>query len=206
MSKWVGESEKAVRTIFKKAKQVAPCIVFLDELDAIAHRRGFDNDSGVSERVVNQLLTSMDGLETLEGVVVVGATNRPDMVDPALLRTGRFDRILLVPAPDKAARLEILKVHTKGMPLDGVDLDELAEELDGYTGADIEGLCREAAMVALRERKDARKVQMPHFQEAIKVVRPSLDEDTVKFYENLGKAIERGAARRQKEEVLGYYR
>ncbi len=206
MSKWVGESEKAVRTIFKKAKQVAPCIVFLDELDAIAHRRGFDNDSGVSERVVNQLLTSMDGLETLEGVVVVGATNRPDMVDPALLRTGRFDRILLVPAPDKSARLEILKVHTKGMPLENVDLDELAEELDGYTGADIEGLCREAAMVALREKKDARKVQMTHFQEAMKVVRPSLDEETVKFYENLGKQIERGAARRQKEEVLGYYR
>ena len=205
-SKWVGESEKAVRTIFKKAKQVAPCIVFLDELDAIAHRRGFDNDSGVSERVVNQLLTSMDGLETLEGVVVVGATNRPDMVDPALLRTGRFDRILLVPAPDRAARLEILKVHTKGMPLEGVDLDELAEELDGYTGADIEGLCREAAMVALRERKDAKKVTLSHFQEGMKVVRPSLDEDTVKFYENLGKAMERGTARRQKEEVLGYYR
>ncbi len=206
MSKWVGESEKAVRTIFKKAKQVAPCIVFLDELDAIAHRRGFDNDSGVSERVVNQLLTSMDGLETLEGVVVIGATNRPDMVDPALLRTGRFDRILLVPAPDKAARLEILKVHTKSMPLEAVDVDELAEELDGYTGADIEGLCREAAMIALREKKDARKVSMVHFQEAIKVVRPSLDEDTVKFYENLGKTMERGTARRQKEEVLGYYR
>ncbi len=206
MSKWVGESEKAVRTIFKKAKQVAPCIVFLDELDAIAHRRGFDNDSGVSERVVNQLLTSMDGLETLEGVVVVGATNRPDMVDPALLRTGRFDRILLVPAPDRAARLEILKVHTKGMPLENVDLNELAEELDGYTGADIEGLCREAAMVALREKKDAKKVGLSHFQEAMKVVRPSLDEDTIKFYENLGKAMERGTARRQKEEVLGYYR
>ncbi|HII41172.1 MAG TPA: CDC48 family AAA ATPase [Thermoplasmata archaeon] len=206
MSKWVGESEKAVRTIFKKAKQVAPCIVFLDELDAIAHRRGFDNDSGVSERVVNQLLTSMDGLETLEGVVVVGATNRPDMVDPALLRTGRFDRILLVPAPDRAARLEILKVHTKSMPLESVDLDELAEELDGYTGADIEGLCREAAMLALREKKDAKKVTLSHFQEAVKVVRPSLDEETVKFYENLGKAMERGTARRQKEEVLGYYR
>ena len=206
MSKWVGESEKAVRTIFKKAKQVAPCIVFLDELDAIAHRRGFDNDSGVSERVVNQLLTSMDGLESLEGVVVVGATNRPDMVDPALLRTGRFDRILLVPAPDKSARLEILKVHTKGMPLEAVDMDELAEELDGYTGADIEGLCREAAMVALREKKDARKVAMTHFQEAVKVVRPSLDEETIKFYESLGKTLERGTARRQKEEVLGYYR
>ena len=206
MSKWVGESEKAVRMIFKKAKQVAPCIVFLDELDAIAHRRGFDNDSGVSERVVNQLLTSMDGLETLEGVVVIGATNRPDMVDPALLRTGRFDRILLVPAPDKAARLEILKVHTKTMPLEGVDLDELAEELDGYTGADIEGLAREAAMIALRESKNAKKVTMAQFQEAMKLVRPSLDEETVKFYERLGRDIERGAAKRQKEEVLGYYR
>jgi transitional endoplasmic reticulum ATPase len=206
MSKWVGESEKAVRMIFKKAKQVAPCIVFLDELDAIAHRRGFDNDSGVSERVVNQLLTSMDGLETLEGVVVIGATNRPDMVDPALLRTGRFDRILLVPAPDKVARLEVLRVHTSGMPLEGVDLDELAEELDGYTGADIEGLCREAAMTALRENKGAKKVTMTHFQEGMKIVRPSLDEETIKFYEGLGKAMERGTARRQKEEVLGYYR
>ena len=206
MSKWVGESEKAVRSIFKKAKQVAPCIVFLDELDAIAHRRGFDNDSGVSERVVNQLLTSMDGLETLEGVVVVGATNRPDMVDPALLRTGRFDRILLVPAPDRAARFEVLKVHTKEMPLEGVDLEELAEELDGYTGADIEGLCREAAMIALRLSSGASKVTMAHFQEAIKAVHPSLDEDTVKFYEGLGKTMERGTARRQREEVLGYYR
>jgi transitional endoplasmic reticulum ATPase len=206
MSKWVGESEKAVRMIFKKAKQVAPCIVFLDELDAIAHRRGLDNDSGVSERVVNQLLTSMDGLESLEGVVVIGATNRPDMIDPALLRTGRFDRILLVPAPDKVARLEILKVHTKGMPLDGVDLEELAVEVEGYTGADIEGLCREAAMIALRENRKAKKVTMVHFQEAMKSVRPSLDEDTVKFYEEIGKRLERGAIRRKKEEPLQYYR
>jgi len=206
MSKWVGESEKAVRMIFKKAKQVAPCIVFLDELDAIAHRRGTDNDSGVSERVVNQLLTSMDGLETLEGVVIIGATNRPDMIDPALLRSGRFDRILLVPAPDKAARLEILKVHTKEMPLEGVDLEELAVELDGYTGADIEGLCREAAMIALRESKKARKVTMAHFQEAAKSVGPSLDEDTVKFYEEIAKRLERGVVRRRREEELSYLR
>ena len=206
MSKWVGESEKAVRMIFKKAKQVAPCIVFLDELDAIAHRRGTDNDSGVSERVVNQLLTSMDGLETLEGVVIIGATTRPDMIDPALLRSGRFDRILLVPAPDKAARLEILKVHTKEMPLEGVDLEELAVELDGYTGADIEGLCREAAMIALRESKKARKVTMAHFQEAAKSVGPSLDEDTVKFYEEIAKRLERGVVRRRREEELSYLR
>lgn len=205
MSKWVGESEKAVRMIFKKAKQVAPCIVFLDELDAIAHRRGSDNDSGVSERVVNQLLTSMDGLETLEGVIVIGATNRPDMVDPALLRTGRFDRILLVPAPDKAARLEILRVHTKDMPLEGVDLEELAVELEGYTGADIEGLCREAAMIALRENKRAKKVTMTHFQEALKSVRPSLDAETVKFYEDIARRLERGLTRRRREEPQPQY-
>ncbi len=205
MSKWVGESEKAVRMIFKKAKQVAPCIVFLDELDAIAHRRGYDNDSGVSERVVNQLLTSMDGLESLEGVIVIGATNRPDMVDPALLRTGRFDRILLVPAPDKAARLEILRVHTKDMPLEGVDLEELAVELEGYTGADIEGLCREAAMIALRENKRAKKVTMAHFQEALKSVHPSLDAETVKFYEDIARRLERGLARRRREEPQPQY-
>src|SRR3990172_7473148 len=205
MSKWVGESEKAVRMIFKKAKQVAPCIVFLDELDAIAHRRGYDNDSGVSERVVNQLLTSMDGLETLEGVIVIAATNRPDMVDPALLRTGRFDRILLVPAPDKASRLEILRVHTKEMPLEGVDLEELAVELEGYTGADIEGLCREAAMIALRENKKAKKVTMVHFQEATKAVRPSIDEETMKFYERIGRDLERGIGRREEEMALGYF-
>ena len=207
MSKWVGESEKAVRMIFKKARQVAPCVVFLDEIDAIAHRRGSDTDSGVGERVVNQLLTSLDGLETLEGVVVVGATNRPDMVDPALLRTGRFDRLILVPVPDRQARIEILKVHTKEMPLEGVDLEELAVELDGYTGADIEGLCREAAMLALRENRKARKVTMAHFQEAMKVVHSSIDEETMKFYERIGRELERGVSKKVKDEMaLGYFR
>jgi len=207
MSKWVGESEKAVRMIFKKAKQVSPCIVFLDEIDAIAHRRGTDSDSGVSERVVNQLLTSMDGLETREGVVVIGATNRPDMIDPALLRTGRFDRLLVVPVPDKRARLAVLKVHTRPMPLEGVDIEELAVELEGYTGADIEGLCREAAMIALRENKRARKVTMAHFQGAMKAVHPSVDEETMKFYERIGRELQKGVGRRQREEMtLGYVR
>ena len=207
MSKWVGESEKAVRMIFKKARQVAPCVVFLDELDAIAHRRGSDLDSGVGERVVNQLLTSLDGLESMEGVVVIGATNRPDMVDPALLRTGRFDRMIIVPIPDRKARLEILKVHTKEMPTDGVDLEELAVELDGYTGADIEGLCREAAMIALREDRRAKKVTMVHFQEAMKVVHSSVDEETMKFYERIGRELERGLSKKMKEEMaLGYFR
>src|SRR5436309_6593309 len=127
--------------ILQKAKQVAPCIVFLDELDAIAHVRGFDTDSGVSERVVNQLLTSMDGLETLEGVCVIGATNRPDRLDPAMLRTGRFDRILLVPTPNKDARPAILKVHTRSMPPDGVDLEDAAVDLDSYSGGGTEVFC-----------------------------------------------------------------
>jgi len=205
MSKWVGESEKAVRMIFKKAKQVAPCIVFLDELDSIAHRRGTGNDEGVTERVVNQLLTSLDGLESMEGVVVVGATNRPDMIDPGLLRTGRFDRLILVPIPDKKARHEILKVHTKPMPLEkDVDLEALTEELDNYTGADVEGLCREAAMVALREDMKAKKVSMRHFEEARKAVPPSIDEETMRFYERIGAELQRSVAKK-KEEIV-YFR
>jgi transitional endoplasmic reticulum ATPase len=153
---------------------------------------------------VNQLLTSMDGLESLEGVVVVGATNRPDRLDPAMLRTGRFDRILLVPTPHKDARLAILKVHTKTMPLDGVDLEELAVDLDGYSGADIEGLCREAAMIALREAKHAKKVTTAHFQEAMKVVRPSIDADTIKFYEEFDKKFKKGVERGRREENILY--
>ena len=205
MSKWVGESEKAVRMIFKKAKQVSPCIVFLDEIDGIAHRRGTGNDDGVTERVVNQLLTSLDGLESMEGVVVIGATNRPDMMDPGLLRTGRFDRLILVPMPDKKARLEILKVHTKPMPIEkDVDLDALTDELDGYSGADIEGLCREAAMCALREDTKANRVLMRHFEAARKAVPPSIDEETMRFYERIGQEIQR-AVTKKKEEIV-YYR
>jgi len=204
MSKWVGESEKAVRQIFKKARQVAPCIVFLDEIDAIGHRRGTGMDDGVTERVVNQLLTSMDGLERMEGVVVIAATNRPDMVDPALLRAGRFDRLVLIPVPDEKARLAILRVHTKGMPLKDVDLAPLAKELDQYTGADIESLCREAAMVALRKDPKAAEVTTSHFEEAIKQVHPSVDEETLRFYDRIGKEMMRSGAR-EKEEVV-YYR
>jgi len=209
MSKWVGESEKAVRMIFKKARQVAPCIVFLDEIDAIAHRRGGgEGDSGVTERVVNQLLTSMDGLESREGVLVIAATNRPDMVDPALLRAGRFDKLILVPVPDERTRLEILKVHTKSMPLDGdVSISELAKEIEGYTGADIEGLCREAALSALRENRKAKKVSMKHFEEAKKSVHPSMDEETARVYERMGQEMEKGISKKEREEIsMGYYR
>ncbi len=202
MSKWVGESEKAVREIFKKAKQSSPCIVFLDEIDSIAPRRGFYSASGVTERIVNQLLTSMDGLTTLEGVVVIAATNRPDIVDPALLRPGRFDRIVYVPPPDENARYEIFKVHTKNMPLEGdIDLKELANKTKNYTGADIENLCREAGMMAIRDRSD--KIKMEHFIRAMDIVHPSLDEETIKYYESIG--LELSKSVRKKKEDLGYY-
>jgi len=207
MSKWVGESEKAVRMIFKKAKQVAPAIVFLDELDAIAPRRGQGHDSGATERVVNQLLTSMDGLESLEGVAVIGATNRPDIVDPALLRPGRFDRLLLVPVPDEAARLEALQVHTRTMPLKDVDLKALAHSLDGFVGADIESLCREAALSALRQNRKAKEVTAKHFEEALRVVRPSADKETVRFYESMAKQLETAMSKRREQDIgPSYYR
>ncbi len=207
MSKWVGESEKAVRQIFKKAKQVAPCVVFLDEIDALTPRRGaVMGDSGVSERLVNQLLTSLDGLEAMEGVVTIGATNRPDMVDPALLRPGRFDRMILIPVPEEEARLEILNVHTRSMPMDtDVNLGKLAKELVGYVGADLEALCREAAMNALRENRDAVLVQAKNFEAARQVVFPSVDDETVKLYSRLGEELRRRAVRRR-EEVPTIYR
>lgn len=190
MSKWVGESEKAIRQIFKKAKQVAPAIVFLDELDAVAPRRGMSNESNVTERVVNQLLTSMDGFESLGRVTVVAATNRPDIVDPALLRPGRFDRLALVPVPDAEARRSILKINTKTMPLVGVDLESVVARTEGYVGADLEALCREAAMVAMRESRDADKITMRHFDAALKTIRPSSSKDVMKWYENFARSIE----------------
>ena len=151
-SKWVGESEKAIREIFRKARQSAPCIIFFDEIDAIAPKRGRDLSSAVTDKVVNQLLTELDGMEEPKDVVVIAATNRPDIIDPALLRPGRLDRVILVPVPDEKARLDIFKIHTRGMNLaEDVSLEELAKKTEGYTGADIEALCREAAMLAVRE-------------------------------------------------------
>ena len=240
LSKWVGESEKAIRELFKKARQVAPTIVFLDELDSIAPRRGQYAGSHVTESVVNQILTSIDGLESMEGVVVLGATNKPDMLDPALLRPGRFDRLLLTPAPDMKSRVEIFKIHTKGMPLtitkeEAKKIDEefknekieiikrgakdevlsqpdlgkldkkdlisvvnikdlsdkdkllysLAKKTEGFSGADIEGLCREAAMLALREDIKANEVGKGHFEEAMKGVSPSITKDLINHYKKL---------------------
>ena len=193
LSKWVGESEKAVRKVFALARQSSPCIVFLDELDAIAPRRGMDlSSSGVTERIVNQLLSEMDGIQELKGVVVIGATNRPDMLDPALLRPGRFDKIIYVPPPDLEARYEIFKIHTRNMPLaEDVDLRRLAEITDGYTGADIEAVCLEAALCAAREDINAREVRMPHFEDALKIVPPSINPSMVREYERLAEAISR---------------
>ena len=187
-SKWLGESEKAIRQIFKRAKQMAPCIIFFDELDSIAPVRG-GSDGSAWERVVAQLLTSMDGVESLNNVMVMAATNRPDMVDPALLRPGRFDKLILVGKPEEEARLHILKVHTRRMPLKDVDLGIIASRTDGYVGADLAALCREAGMMAYREDKDSEFVTMRHFEKALNNVGPSVNSNTFESYKKMGKDI-----------------
>ncbi len=276
LSKWVGESEKAVREVFKKARQVSPCIIFFDEVDALAPRRGLSSDSHVSERVVNQLLTEIDGLEDLHDVVVIAATNRPDIVDTALLRPGRFDRMILTHIPDENTRLEIFKVHAKGMPISveeqpikrkmvavksisGSDsefeydrqskskisnkiksrmiggepvnesdieslernerssLDEngdiksreellkyLAKKTEGYVGADIEAVCREAAILALREDINAREIYKKHFEKALDKVRPSVTKDVEKAYEELQEHFTAARAKQMIDEKPGY--
>ena len=192
-SKWMGESERAIRQIFKRAKQMAPCIIFFDELDSIAPVRGM-GDGSAWERVVAQMLTSMDGVEGLRNVTVMGATNRPDMVDPALLRPGRFDRLILVGKPDADSRLGILKVHTRRIPLGDVDLAAIAAMTDGYVGADLAAVCREAGLAAYREDPDADKVLMRHFESALKAVGPSVTQDMMNGYENLGKSMRKRRA------------
>ena len=186
LSKWVGESEEGVRKIFEKARQVAPCIVFFDEIDSLAGKRGQETGTKVTERVLNQLLAEMDGLEDLKDVLVVGATNRPDMLDSALLRPGRFDKILLVNAPDEKARQAIFEIHTAKMPLNkDVKLAELAKATEGYTGADIEGVVREAAMLALREDITSKEVKRKYFEEAMKKVKPSVSKSTIDIYKKV---------------------
>ncbi|MGY5852112.1 MAG: CDC48 family AAA ATPase, partial [Candidatus Thorarchaeota archaeon] len=189
-NKYVGESEKALREIFKKARQTAPCVLFFDEIDAIMSARGQSDDSGVSQRIVNQFLAEIDGLQALQGVLVIGATNRADILDPAVLRPGRFDGVLFVPPPDIEGRVEILKVHTKDMPLDSsVDISKLAEMTEGFSGADIEGLCREAAMAAVRDEWKAKPVEMVHFQEALFEIRPSISPDIVKGFQSMADKV-----------------
>ena len=262
MSKWVGESEKAVRELFKKARQVAPTIVFLDELDSIAPMRGRDTGTHVTESVVNQLLTSIDGLESMEGVVVIGATNRPDILDQGLLRPGRFDRLVLIRAPDKNSRLEIFRIHTKDIPIEiakeelkqiELDLKDEIKELtkeqekiikigasgetlsqsevdktekgsskatnkinklsgtdkllvwltiktEGYSGADIEALCREAAMLAIRQDDKAKIVKKAHFENAMETVRGSITPNIIKFYDKVSENLGSGIAKKDKSE------
>ncbi|MEM2287686.1 MAG: CDC48 family AAA ATPase [Sulfolobales archaeon] len=186
LSKWVGESEKAIREIFRRARQVAPTVVFFDEIDAIVPVRGMRHDTEVTDRIVNQLLAELDGIQNLKNVVVLGATNRVDLIDPALLRPGRFDRVIYVPPPDKKARYEILKIHTRNVPLGtDVDLEKIAELTEGYSGADLEALVREAVMMALRESFSVRPVENRYFIEAMKVVKPSLTSEIVNKYERL---------------------
>lgn len=176
MNKWVGESEKAVRDLFARARGSAPSLIFLDEVDALAPRRGQSSDSGVGDKVVAALLTELDGAEPLRDVVVLGATNRPDLVDPALLRPGRLERLIFVPPPDAEARAEILKTSSRSIPLaDDVDLPALAEQLDGYSAADCSALLREAALTAMRRDMDAATVTAADVEAARLAVRPSLD-------------------------------
>ncbi|MBS3069914.1 CDC48 family AAA ATPase [Candidatus Micrarchaeota archaeon] len=176
ISKWVGESEKGLREIFRKARSAAPTIIFFDEIDAIAAARsGGEGESHVTERMVNTLLAEMDGIQNMKDIVVIAATNRADILDPALLRPGRFDKLLVVPAPDERARLDILKVHTVKMPLGkDVNLEEYIKKTDGYSGADLEALVREAGMNALRENINAKSVDRKHFEKALAAIRPSL--------------------------------
>ncbi len=186
LSMWVGKSEEGVRKVFERARQVAPSIVFFDEIDALAGKRGLEAGTKVTERVLNQLLAEIDGLEDLKDVTIIGATNRPDMLDPAILRPGRFDRVILVDVPDETSRQKILEIHTKKTPLkDDVDIHELVKLTDGFVGADLESLVREAALNALRKDHNASMVTFNDFEEALKRVRPSVSRDTAQRYKKI---------------------
>jgi len=204
LSMWVGKSEEGVRKIFERARQVSPCVVFFDEIDSLAGKRGYDNGTKVTERVLNQILSEMDGLEELKDVVVIGATNRPDMLDSAILRPGRFDRVQLVGSPDEKSRLKIFEVHTKGMPIGkDVDIKELAKKSEGYVGADIEGVCREAAMLALRENIDAKTVSNKYFEMAMKKITPSVSKADLEKYKKIESEYLRSAKAALENSYLG---
>ena len=186
LSMWVGKSEEGVRKIFERARQVSPCVVFFDEIDSLAGKRGIEHGNKVTERVLNQLLAEMDGLEGLKDVTIIAATNRPDMLDPALLRPGRFDRIILVDVPNTEGRKEILKVHTKNTPLaKDVKMDSLVKKTEGFVGADIEALIREAALTSLRRDSNSNSVTNADFDDAFKKVRPSVSENTANRYKKI---------------------
>lgn len=195
-SKWVGESEKAIREVFRKGRIAAPSIIFFDELDSVIPRRGMGYaDSGATERVISQLLTEMDGIEALQNVVVIAATNRPDIIDPAALRPGRFDRLIYVPDPDERTRVQILKIHTKGVPFaKDVSLEDFAKRTLGYSGADLQALCREAGMIALRHNIEAKEVSLRDFEEAMEKIKPSLSPDMENTYLGFAKRFKKERA------------
>src|SRR5881296_3077355 len=195
-SKWVGESEKGIREVFKKGRSAAPSIIFFDELDSIAPSRGMSSDDGgASEHVISQLLTEMDGIEALVNVVVIGASNRPDMIDPAILRPGRFDRLIFVPAPDHATRMQILKIHCTNMPLSqDVDLDHVASQTGGYSGADLEAVVREAGLVSLRRDIESKNVTREDFRDALERIKPSVTPDMENWYQGFGKRFKKERA------------
>ena len=205
ISKWVGESEKAIREVFKKAKQASPSIIFLDEFESIAGARTPNSGEGsdVSNRVVNQMLSSMDGVESMEGVIVIAATNRPEMIDPALMRSGRFERVMHIPPPDHASLKKILSIHSKDMPLGKFNLDSLTDKMQNFTGADVEAVCREAALIAMRaERKSVSK---KHFEEAIARVRPTITPEMLEYYTKLEGLLTSGleSIRRKPDTLMG---
>jgi len=190
-SKWVGESEKAVREIFRKARQAAPSIIYFDEIDAITSGRSMTETTHTFASIVNQILVEMDGIENRKGIVIIASTNRPDIVDPAFLRPGRFDRLIFVEAPDLDARLKILEVHTKDMPLaDEISLKKFAQLTEGYSGADLENVCREAGMQAIREKmENLEKIESKHFQFALSKIKSTLPKSLIEKYENMAKDI-----------------
>ncbi|MCH2435566.1 MAG: CDC48 family AAA ATPase [Candidatus Poseidoniaceae archaeon] len=205
ISKWVGESEKAIREIFKKAKQSSPSIIFLDEFESIAGMRSSNSQSGgsdVANRVVNQLLASMDGVESLDEVIIVAATNRPEMIDPALLRSGRFERVLHVPPPDKPARESIMAIHSEDMPLSTFSMKDILGGMEGFTGADIEAVCREAALIAMRAGK--KKVTKGHFEEAISRVRPTVTPEMLEYYSKMEERLTSGLSNIKRTRDTGY--
>jgi len=192
LSKWVGESEKAVREVFRKARLAAPSIVFFDEIDSLTPVRGSSSDSNVTERVISQLLTELDGLVELKDIIVIAATNRPDIVDPALLRPGRFDRLIYVNPPNQKGREQIFKIYTRDMPLaQDVSLKDLAAATEGFVGSDIEAFCREAGMIALREDFNVESVGMKHFNEALEKIHPTVTADLLKYYESIMEKFKR---------------
>jgi transitional endoplasmic reticulum ATPase len=207
LSKWVNETPQLVKKLFQKAKQVSPCVIFIDEIDSIAGNRDSgqsDTNNGMS--AINQLLTEMDGLESLNDIVVIAATNRPDVIDPAILRSGRCDRMILASIPDQKSRLDIFKIHTRDMPLaENISLEDLSIVTDGYVGADIELICREAAVLALRENIDTKIVEKKHFEAALTKVKGSVSKEIIDMYAKFEDQFKtsRGNAIKHKESYFG---